>query len=249
MPQSRAGFAKEGASVALASKSTDKGNAAASELRSAVRGADVEAFAVDLTYGPAVEGLAQAVHERFGPVQILVNAAGGVIKFATFDEIDDDEWIKQIDLNLLSAVRTIRAFLPDMRKLQWGRIINIASEDGIQPFAEVPHYSASKAGMLALTKSLSKYLAKDGILVNSVSPAFVMTPLVKRMLEGEAEKHGIDFEEAKKRFLAEKRPHIELKRPGEPEEIAAAVLFLASEAASFIIGTNLRVDGGSVPSI
>ena len=243
------GFASEGARVALVSRTTEKGNAAACEIRGSVRGADAEAFAADLTYGPAVEGLAEAVREHFGVVQILVNAAGGVAEFATFDELDDDAWTKGLDLNLMTAVRTIRAFLPDMRARQWGRIINIASEDGIQPYSAVPHYSAAKAGLLALSKSLSKHLAKDGILVNAVSPAFVMTPLVKRMLDGEAEKLGVDFDTAKQRFLDEKRPHIELKRPGEPDEIAAAVLFLASERASFVLGANLRVDGGSVPSI
>ena len=243
------GFALEKARVALVSKTADKGNAAAAELRDRVRDADVEAFAADLSYGPAVAGLAQAVREHFGGVQILVNAAGGVSDFATFDEVDDDAWTKGLDLNLMTAVRTIRAFLPDMRARQWGRIINISSEDGVQPYPEVPHYSAAKAGLLALTKGLSKYLAKDGILVNAVSPAFVMTPLVKRMLEEEAKKRETDFEGAKQHFLAEKRPHIELKRPGEPDEIAAAVLFLASEAASYILGTNLRVDGGSIPSI
>ena len=243
------GFAREGARVALVSRTAEKGEAAACELRGSVHGADVEVFSADLTYGPAVKALAQAVREQFGVVQILVNAAGGVSEFATFDELEDDAWTESLDLNLLTAVRTTRAFLPDMRERRWGRIINIASEDGIQPYAAVPHYSAAKAGLLALTKGLSKHLAKDGILVNAVSPAFVMTPLVKRMLDGEAEKLGADFEEAKQRFLDEKRPHIELKRPGEPDEIAAAVLFLASERASFILGANLRVDGGSVPSI
>lgn len=244
-----AAFAAEGASVALVGKTPEKIEAATHEVDSAVRGAALAPFAADLTYGPAVDGLGAAVRERFGTVQILVNAAGGVADFASFDELTDDDWIKGLDLNLMTAVRAIRVFLPDMRERRWGRIINIASEDGIQPYATVPHYSAAKAGLLALTKSLSKLVAKDGILVNAVSPAFVMTPLVHRMLEQEAKRDDIEFEQAKRRFLDEKRPHIELKRPGEPKEIAAAVLFLASEKASFILGANLRVDGGSVPSM
>jgi 3-oxoacyl-[acyl-carrier protein] reductase len=136
-----------------------------------------------------------------------------------------------------------------MQRIKWGRIINITSESGVQPDAEMPHYNASKGALLVLSKSLSKTYAHDNILVNSVSPAFIRTPLVMDMMKKEAEGKGVSIEEAIKGFLQEKRPHIELKRPGEVQEVAAVVAFLASEAASFITGANYRVDGGSVASI
>jgi len=100
-----------------------------------------------------------------------------------------------------------------------------------------------------LTKSLSKAYAGDGILVNTVSPAFIMTPLVANMLQKIAKEQGTSPEEVKAQFLEKNRPHIELKRPGESAEVASAVVYLASERASFITGTNLRVDGGSVASV
>ena len=113
----------------------------------------------------------------------------------------------------------------------------------------MPHYNASKAALNNLTKSLSKAYARDGILVNTVSPAFIMTPLVADMLKKMASEQGVSPEQVTNQFLATNRPHIELKRPGASEEVASAVVFLASEQASFITGTNLRVDGGSVASL
>ena len=113
----------------------------------------------------------------------------------------------------------------------------------------MPHYNASKAALNNLTKSLSKAFASDGILVNTVSPAFIMTPLVSDMLGKLAQERGLSPEQMTAQFLATNRPHIELKRPGESEEVASAVVFLASVQASFITGTNLRVDGGSVASV
>ncbi len=166
-----------------------------------------------------------------------------------FDQLTDEDWLEILNFNVISAVRAVRAVLPYMRKQKWGRIINISSESGTQPDAFMPHYNASKAALNNLTKSLSKAYAQDGILVNTVSPAFIMTPLVSDMLGKMAREQQISSEEVTKQFLAANRPHIELKRPGESEEVAAAVVFLASEQASFITGTNLRVDGGSVASV
>jgi 3-oxoacyl-[acyl-carrier protein] reductase len=142
-----------------------------------------------------------------------------------------------------------RAFIPAMQKQRWGRIIHLSSESGLQPDAEMPHYSTTKAALLNLAKSMSKAFARDNILVNAVSPAFIMSPMVRGMIEQIAGQMKTSFDGAVASFLSANRPHIELKRPGEPAEVAAAVLFLASVAAGFITGTNLRVDGGSVASL
>jgi NAD(P)-dependent dehydrogenase (short-subunit alcohol dehydrogenase family) len=198
------------------------------------------------------QDIARMVEEtvrRFGSVHVLVNNAGGVGAFAPFDQLTDDDWLQILNFNVMSAVRAVRAVLPYMQKQKWGRIVNISSESGTQPDAFMPHYNASKAALNNLTKSLSKAYAQDGILVNTVSPAFIMTPLVSDMLGKMAREQQLSPEDLTKQFLAINRPHIELKRPGESEEVAAAVVFLASEQASFITGTNLRVDGGSVASI
>jgi len=152
-------------------------------------------------------------------------------------------------LNLFSLVWITRALIPFMKKQKWGRIINVASESGIQPDPEMAHYNAAKAAVINLTKSLSKAYASEGILVNTVSPAFIRSPLVEGMLNDMARKRGVSAEEAERRFLAEHRPHIVLKRAGDPEETVSMVLLLASEAASFMTGANYRVDGGSVAAV
>jgi 3-oxoacyl-[acyl-carrier protein] reductase len=186
---------------------------------------------------------------RFGTVHILVNNAGGVGRFGSFDDLTDDEWMGAFSLNVLSAVRATRAALPYMQKQKWGRIINISSESGVQPDPVMPHYNASKSALNSLTKSLSKAYGKDGILVNTVSPAFIRTPLLDGMLAEQARTRGITIDEAEKALLREFRPNILLGRAGRPDETAGICVFLASEQASFITGSNYRVDGGSVASL
>ncbi|RUQ30151.1 SDR family oxidoreductase [Peribacillus cavernae] len=115
-----------------------------------------------------------------------------------------------------------------MKKAEYGCIINISSESGVQPDAFMPHYDASKAALINFTKSFSKAYAVNRILVNTVSPAFIMTTMLDNMLKTTAEKHGITFDEATQAFLKENRPHIELKRPGKVEEVASTVVYLAS---------------------
>ncbi|WHZ03505.1 SDR family oxidoreductase [Neobacillus sp. YX16] len=136
-----------------------------------------------------------------------------------------------------------------MKKAGFGRIINISSESGLQPDSFMPHYNASKAAIINFSKSLSKAYAAQGILVNTVSPSFIMTPMLENLLKDNAKQLNITYEEATQQFLKENRPHVEAKRPGTVDEAASAVVYLASEQASFINGINLRVDGGSVASI
>jgi len=243
-----AGFAAEGSKVAITARGAEELQQAAREISKST-GADVIGVAVDMSKAAEITHMVEEVVKRFGTVHVLVNNAGGVGTFAPFQDLSDDDWLEILNLNLLSAVRATRAVLPFMQRQKWGRIINISSESGIQPDPFMPHYNASKAAMNNLTKSLSKAYAADGILVNTVSPAFIMTPLVANMLQKMAKEQGTSAEEVAAQFLEKNRPHIELKRPGESEEVASAVVYLASEQASFITGANLRVDGGSVASV
>ncbi|NMB10530.1 MAG: SDR family oxidoreductase, partial [Tissierellia bacterium] len=110
-------------------------------------------------------------------------------------------------------------------------------------------YCASKAGLLALSKGLSRTYAREGLLVNAVSPAFIHTPMTDAMMDKRAAQLGVDRDEAIRSFLQEQRPHLELERRGEPEEVAAVVAFLCSDRASFVTGSNYRVDAGSVATI
>lgn len=243
-----AGFAAEGSKVAIAARNGADLERAASEIGKDT-GAEVISVVADSTKADDIIRMTNEVVKRFGTVHVLVNNAGGVGAFAPFEKLTDDDWLEVLNLNVLSAVRATRSVLPHMQKQKWGRIINISSESGTQPDAFMPHYNASKAALNNLTKSLSKAYAGDGILVNTVSPAFIMTPLVSELLHRIAGEQGLTPEQATAQFLATNRPHIELKRPGASEEVASAVVYLASEQASFITGTNLRVDGGSVASV
>lgn len=240
-------LAAEGCRVILCARGVEDLEAAAEEIRR--DGGDAHAIAADMSDAGEINGLVEEVEAGFGGVDILVNNAGGVGRPLAFEELSDEDWTGVLEFNLLSAVRVTRAMLPNMRERGWGRIINVASESGIQPDPFMPHYNASKAALINLTKSLSKAYAADGILVNAVSPAAIRTPLIEGMFEDLAEERGISKEEAEAAFLQENRPNIVLERPGEAEETAAVVVFLASEAASFVTGSNYRVDGGSVASI
>jgi len=241
-------FAAEKAKVAITARRGDHIQKAAQEIGQG-SGTEVIGIAADASKAEDNIRMVDEVVRRFGTVHVLVNNAGGVGAFARFDQLTDEDWLDVLNLNVMSAVRATRAALPHMQRQKWGRVINVSSESGTQPDAAMPHYNASKAAMNNLTKSLSKAYAKDGILVNTVSPAFIMTPLLRDMLQKMAQEQGVSFQQAVDGFLATNRPHIELKRPGEPEEVASAVLFLASGRASFIAGANLRVDGGSVASV
>ena len=240
-------FAVEGSTVVLNARHQQDLEQVTQEIQQ--RGGNALAIAADVMKADEIQHLVQQAIARFGTIHVLVNNVGGTDAFASFEELSDEDWINVFQLNVLSTVRLTRAILPSMQQQQWGRIINISSESGTQPDPFMPHYNAAKAAINNLTKSLSKAYAQDGILVNTVSPAFIKTPLIEQLLTAQAKENGITPQEAEQAFLRQSRPHIELGRPGTPEEVAAAVVFLASKAASFINGSNLRVDGGSVASI
>lgn len=235
---------RDGAKVVLSDKD-------ATSLEKAVAGlsGEVLAIAADLTKPDQVEALAKSARERFGAVDILVNAAGITGPTGIFHELDDEDWRLALEVDFLAAVRICRAFIPAMAERGWGRVVLIGSEDAVQPYADELPYCAAKAAILNLTKGLSKTYAKQGVLVNSVSPAYIETPMTDAMMEKRAKENGTSFEEAVQSFLKEERPTLELARRGRPEEVAAAIAFLCSDLASFVNGANYRVDGGSVATV
>jgi 3-oxoacyl-[acyl-carrier protein] reductase len=242
-----AAFAREGCRVVINGRHQGELEAAAAAMRTPSN--EVHPVVADVMKAEDAKRTVDETVARFGAIHVLVNNAGGIGRFAAFAELSDQEWLDVFTLNVLSAVRATRAALPHMQKQKWGRIINISSESGTQPDPMMPHYNSSKAALNCFTKSLSKAYGRDGILINTVSPAFIRTPLVEEMLAEQARARGIGVDEVEKEMLRDFRPNILLGRAGRPDETAGAVVFLASDQASFITGSNYRVDGGSVASI
>lgn len=239
-------LADEGVKVALLDKTTEQLKDTLEEVQTVGEAIAVKA---DLRRLEEVEKAKEEVLKQYGTVDILVNCAGITGATGDFLEISDDDWHEALEVDLMAAVRVCRAFIPVMRDSGWGRVVLVSSEDAIQPYTDEMPYCAAKAGVLNFAKNLSKAYAKDGVLVNSVAPAFIATPMTDAMMEQRADKMETSVDEAISTFLKEKRPHLELQRRGKSQEVAAVITFLCSQQSSFVVGANYRVDGGSVASI
>lgn len=237
---------EEGVKVVITDNDGNQLKKTADELNNQ---SDLYTCPADITKIDDLKTLHDYVKKEVGEIDILVQNAGTVGAQGLFHEIDDEGWVETIEDDLLGPVRVVREFLPDLRKGGWGRIVFISSENGLQPYKDELPYDTSKAGILAFSKGLSRTYATEGLLVNTVSPAFIETPMTDGMMKERAEKLGVSFEEAIESFLDEERPHIELKRRGKVEEVAPVIVFLCSDKASFVNGSNYRVDGGSVATI
>lgn len=195
-----------------------------------------EAFeqTVDVSKTDSINSLHDAVKNHFGSVDILVNAAGQTARRPTV-EVREDEWAKIMDTNLMGMLRACQSFYLSLKESGKGRIINIASLSSFVSFHEVAAYSVSKAGVMALTRSLGSEWARDGINVNAIVPGVFRTSLNKKLLD----------ETERGRELLMRTP---MRRFGQPEELVGAAVFLASDAASFITGQSIVVDGGFLAS-
>ncbi len=234
----------EGVTVVITDKDQSSLDEAASRL-----GGQVHAFAADITSTESIARLHQQVTQAVGDIDILVQSAGITGAQGLFHEVDDAGWVETIEVDLLGPVRLVKAFLPSLRTGGWGRIVFLASEDGVQPYDDEIPYCSAKAGVLALMKGLSRTYALEGLLVNAVSPAFIHTPMTDAMMEKRATQRGTDVDEAIRSFLDEERPYMALQRRGEPEEVANVIAFLCSDRSGFVNGANYRVDSGAVASI
>jgi 3-oxoacyl-[acyl-carrier protein] reductase len=228
-------LASEGAKVILVGRTRQKleETAAAINHRSKIPLAEV--FTADCTDEEDVLELAEYVEQHYGDLHVLVNNAGGS-RHSRILEISVQDWDYVQNVNLKSVFLVSKAFGKIMadgaqRDERNRAIVNVASLSGHQAGAEIPHYSAAKAGVINFTRSLALELAPFGIRVNSVSPGFVETPLTERGLQNE-------------RFVKTIEKNTALKRVGNPEEIANVIAFAASHEASYMTGTDLLVDGG-----
>ncbi len=241
---------REGVNVILSDKNNNK------ELKEAVKqvekdcekGAKVMGIAADISNNQAVLDLADKIDIEFGGANIIFHSAGARGAAGDFLKLTDDDWMQTIEVDLMGAVRIARAFIPHMQKLKWGRMIMVASENAFQPYEEESPYNACKAGIINLSKCLSRSYSKENLLFNCISPAYIETPMTDAMMEELAKEKDISVEKAVQWFVKNKRPHIAMQRRGRPEEVAAVVAFLCSEHASYINGSNIRIDGGAVES-
>jgi 3-oxoacyl-[acyl-carrier protein] reductase len=198
--------------------------------------------AADLTTPGEPQRVISATIERFGRIDCLVNNVGWA-EIHRFDELDDDVWERSWQINVMSAVRALRAALPAMQKAGGGVIVNVASTAGKRPTQTMPEYSVTKAAMLSLSRLVADVYAKDGIRCNAVTPG----PTATEAWLGEgglAEQQGSRDEVLAK--VGSSRP---LGRLAEPREIAAAIVFLCSDRASYVTGAAWSVDGGTVAII
>lgn len=223
-------LAAEGCGVTICGRS----EAVLAEVRQMLP--DVLAIAADVTSPDDLARAVDAATQRFGGVDILVVNAGGPPSGA-FDTLDDNAWTDAVELTLMSAIRATRLVLPCMRARRWGRIVVISSFGVKQPVAGLTLSNSVRMAVLGWAKTLSRQVAPDNILVNTVCPGWTRTDRVGRLLEGSTDPHG-----AEQDILAA----IPLGRMGQAEEIANLVAFLASDAASYITGTAIQVDGGLV---
>ena len=233
-------LAREGAWVIVNGRSAADVEKAVATLK-AESGGDLVGFAGDFGTAQPIEDLVR----RHPEVDILVNNMG-IFEPKPFEDIPDADWMRFFEVNVLSGVRLSRAYLPAMKRANWGRIIFISSESALQIPAEMIHYGATKTAQIAVARGLAETVAGTGITVNSVLPGPTKSRGVNDFVA--ALSAGASFEAFETEFFQKIRPTSLIKRFESPDEIASFVAYIASPLASAITGAALRVDGGVVKS-
>ncbi|MBR5983474.1 MAG: 3-oxoacyl-[Bacteroidales bacterium] len=219
-------FAQEGAKVVLWARNAERGKAFIETMKA--QGLEAEFEAVDSSNYEAVCEAAKRVNDKYGKIDILINNAG-ITNDSTLKKMTVEQWQQVIDINLSGSFYCIKAITPYMLEKGYGRIVNASSVVALYGNFGQTNYVATKAGLIGMTKTLARELGKKGITVNAVAPGFIETDMVAKMPEN---------------VLDGMRAKVPVGRLGQPEEIASAYLFLASEEAAYINGATLSVDGG-----
>lgn len=236
-------LAAEGCRVAVNGRDQERLNHAVALLAQRHE-TEIAGFRADVSVPAQTTDLVDQVRQRFGSLDILVCNAGGP-SAAPFERTPPEHWQAALDLNLLSTVHLCRAAVPLMRERRWGRIICLTSVAARQPIAGLILSTTARAGVLGFSKCLSDELAGEGITVNAVCPGYMHTDRVTDLVAQRA----AQTQRSTHQILAGYVADIPAGRMGEPEELAAAVAFLASEKAGYITGVALQVDGGYIRSI
>jgi 2-hydroxycyclohexanecarboxyl-CoA dehydrogenase len=226
-------FAAEGASVAFCDRDGERGQRVAAELESS--GAKIAFTQADVGTEAACLGFVYGAAQKFGRIDILINNAG-IRKYEKIDEASAASWNEILNVNLMSYAFCAKAAVPLMRHNKGGAIVNVASVRSVMAGGGNLQYDTTKAAIAGLTRGLAADHSAEGIRVNAVGPGPIFTPFHQRRIEAAGE--TVD------QYNAQAAQGTMLKRPGKPEEVAAAILFLASDDASYVTGALLFVDGG-----
>jgi len=233
------GLAREGCRLIICSRDQERIETAAAVIRKET-GADVTALVADVSSASEATRLVDAAVTAYGGLEIVVHNAGGPPAGETL-AMTDEQWQKAFEQNLLSFTRIVRAAAPEMKKAGYGRVVTIASSSIKQPIPNLALSNALRAGVWGIAKTLSRELASQGILVNVIAPGRIDTERIAELDQANAQKSGKSIEDVRKASVAS----IPLGRLGRPEELANLVVFLASEAGSYITGQAITVDGAA----
>jgi 3-oxoacyl-[acyl-carrier protein] reductase len=238
-------LAAEGCRVAVLAR-TERTLRETEEELAELGAADAIGLQVDLLDTGEVEAAFTFLDERWGELNVLVNAMGGG-DVGGLDDLTDNDWLEAFDSGVVAMIRTVRAALPLLRKASFGRIVNIAASGIRHQSPGLIGWTAAKAAQASASKNLARALAADGILVNTVCPGMVMTPAIEEYV-ADADPEGLPEGPLETAYAAIERDFAtpnDIGRIGLPEEVAALVVFLASEPASFLCGATIPIDGGS----
>jgi 3-oxoacyl-[acyl-carrier protein] reductase len=232
-------LASEGVNLVISSRNEETLLSVKKEIETSTN-AKIVSVVADLNKPKDIDNLYAKANSELGPIDILINNAGGPPP-SNFDSLNDEDWLKAFNLTMMSSIRLSKLVLPDMKERNWGRIINISSVSVKTPVPGLFLSNSLRMGVLGWSKALSDEVASKGVTVNSVCPGSTRTARITNIFQSQSEAMGKTIEEIESHAAA----NIPMLRIGEPKELAALIAFLASERASYMTGLAIQVDGGS----